>query len=101
VEYYRTEQGRGKKSMQNGKRQQRRATGNGGKDVVAEQEQAEGDNAQMVEHVRMVTSLLEGRKVSRQEVLKMLARAKEKRQHSIGGDENTEYRARDQNKDSS
>lgn len=54
----------------------------------------------MVEHVRMATSLFEGRKVSRREVLEMLAREK-KRQHSIGGGEKTGYRARDLNVDSS
>lgn len=35
----------------------------------------------MVEHVRMVTSLIEGRRVSLAEILKMLARAM--RQHSL------------------
>jgi hypothetical protein len=36
----------------------------------------------MVEHVRMVSSLMEGRRVSRREVLEMLARVL--RQHTIG-----------------
>jgi hypothetical protein len=35
----------------------------------------------MVEHVRMVVSLIEGRRVSREEVLEMLARVV--RQHSM------------------
>jgi hypothetical protein len=54
----------------------------------------------IVEHVRMVTGLIEGRKVSRQEVLEMLAR-EEKRQQGIGGSEKTGYRARDLTEDSS
>lgn len=57
-------------------------------------------DAQMVEHVRMFTSLMEGRKVSRPEVLKMLTRAEKKRQHSIGAREKIDYRGREQNKDS-
>ena len=43
----------------------------------------------MVEHVQMVTSLLEGREVSREEVLEMLKR--KWRQRSIGGDEESGY----------
>ncbi len=57
-------------------------------------------DAQMVEHVRMFTSLMEGRKVSRPEVLKMLTRAEKKRQHSIGDSEKIEYRVREQKKNS-
>lgn len=59
-----------------------------------------GYDEKMVEHVRMATSLLEGRKVSRQEVLEMLAR-EEKRQHSIWGEERSGYGVRDLNEDSS
>ncbi len=54
----------------------------------------------MVEHVRMATSMFEGRKVSRQEVLKMLA-AEKKRQHSIGDGGKVDYGARDLNENSS
>jgi len=36
----------------------------------------------MVEHVRMVSSLIEGRRVSRREILEMLAKVL--RQHSLG-----------------
>lgn len=43
---------------------------------------AGGWNEPMVEHVRMVSSLIEGRRVSRREVLEMLAKVL--RQHSIG-----------------
>ena len=48
----------------------------------------------------MFTSLMEGRKISRPEVVKMLARAEKKRQHSIGASEKIEYRVRELNKDS-
>lgn len=59
----------------------------------AEPQTAPYDEA-MIEHVRMVTSLFEGHKVSRQEVLEMLEREK-KRQQGIGGGEKIEYRARE------
>ena len=61
---------------------------------------AGGYDEKMVEHVRMATSLLEGRKVSRQEVLEMLAE-EEKRQHSIGHGERSDYGVRDLNENSS
>lgn len=43
----------------------------------------------MVEYVRMVTSLIEGRRVSLDEILKMLSRVL--RQHSIGRRKRIEY----------
>jgi hypothetical protein len=92
VAYYRTQQGRFKKSMHNGNRKRK---GNS----RAEPPTAPYDEA-MIEHVRMATSLFEGRKVSRQEVLAMLEREK-KRQQGIGGSEKTEYRAGDLTEDSS
>jgi len=46
-------------------------------------------NEEMVAHVRMVTSLIEGRKVSRDETLQMLERAV--RQHSIGRERRIDY----------
>ena len=102
VAYYRTEQGRFKKSMNNQKRKRRQsgAAGPNRPDREGMAAEARRYDEAMVEHVRMVTGLIEGRKVSRQEVLEMLAR-EEKRQHSIGGSEKTGYGARDLNEDSS
>lgn len=58
---------------------------------------AEGKwNVQIVEHVRMVTSLVEERKVSLDETLKMLAKVL--RQHSIGRGKRIEYIVRYLNK---
>ncbi len=54
----------------------------------------------MVEHVRMATSMFEGRKVSLQEVLEMLA-AEKKRQLSIGEGGKVDYGVRDLNENSS
>lgn len=75
VQYYRGEAGQIKKAIQNGKR----------KAPVAQTEPEQGCatqwNRPMVEHVRMVVSLMEGRKVSGQEILEMLARVL--RQHSM------------------
>jgi hypothetical protein len=59
-----------------------------------------GYSEKMIEHVRMATSLFEGRKVSRQEVLDMLEREK-KRQQGMEGGEKTEYRTRELTDDSS
>jgi hypothetical protein len=104
VEYYQTKEGRVKRRMHNGKRKRRQNAAQVPKrpeqGEALESAQAVGYDAAMVEHVRMTTSLLEGRKVSRREILEMLARA-EKKQHSIGGSEKTEYRARDLNENSS
>jgi hypothetical protein len=84
--------------MQNGKRERR------AKKPAAPQGPAGASGVsydeKMLEHVRMMTSLFEGRKVSRREVLEMLAR-EEKRQQGIGGGEKIEYRTRDLNEDSS
>jgi hypothetical protein len=49
-------------------------------------------NEEMVAHVRMVTSLIEERKVSRDEILQMLERAV--RQHSIGRERRMDYLVR-------
>ena len=102
VAYYRTKEGKRKKSMDNQKRKRRQS----GTDVPSRPDPA-GVAAEairydetMVEHVRMVTGLLEGRKVSRQEVLEMLAR-EEKRQPGIGEEAKTPYRARERSEDSS
>ena len=78
VEYYRGKEGQIKKRLQNGKR----------KAVVRPADPPKDPNGEpggwpeaMVEHVRMVSSLIEGRRVSRREVLEMLAKVL--RQHSM------------------
>lgn len=79
--------------MQNGKRRRppRHADVQGlGEEKGLALEAKEGKcNEEMVEHVRMVTSLIEGRKVSREEILQMLDRAV--RQHSIGRERRVDY----------
>jgi len=75
--YYRTKEGRYKKKIQNGKRRRQAAD--------AQPRPAAGDNEypdKMVGHVRMVTSLIEDRIVSRDEIVMMLRRGV--RQHSLG-----------------
>lgn len=53
-------------------------------------------NVQIVEHVRVVTSLIEERKVRLDEILKMLAKVL--RQHSIGRRKRIDYIVRYLNK---
>lgn len=78
VEYYRGKEGQSKKRQQNGKR---RAT-MGLVDPLPAPSQEPGQWPEpMIEHVRMVSSLIEGRPVNRREILEMLARVL--RQHSI------------------
>ena len=91
--------------MQNGKRKRQQRPSEGAErssqpDGSAAKVLHGGYDAKMVEHVRMVTSMIEGRKVSRQEILRMLAE-EEMRQHSIGGGGKSEYLAPDPKKDSS
>ena len=92
VEYYSTEEGKTKKKIQNGKRQHR--------ETRADQKQADVGpqlvragvrfiNGLMVGYVRMVTSLIEARLVSEEEVVKMLVRAM--RQHSIARRRRMDY----------
>lgn len=103
VMYYRTEEGRFKKSMSNAKRRKRKQKEREAKppqrlDSVGEP--VAGYSEKMIEHIRMSTSLFEGRKVSRQEVLDMLEREK-KRQQGMGEGERTQYRTRELTDDSS
>jgi len=72
VEYYRTEEGKLKKKIQNGKRRKAEAK--------ADPDEHRFDVG-MVNYLRMITSMIEGRQVSVLEILAMLARAV--RQHSI------------------
>ena len=96
ADYYRTKEGRTKKRIQNDKRR-RQPRHVDGEDPGKEKSSAdsaceatEGQwNEQMVTHVRMVTSLIEGRQVSREEILQMLERAM--RQHSIGRERRIDY----------
>jgi hypothetical protein len=85
VEYYGTEEGKIKKKMQNGNRLKSKANMNSDnppeeamRDLVLDGCRFDAD---MVGYVRMVTSLIEGRRVSLGEILEMLARAV--RQHSM------------------
>jgi len=72
VAYYRDEAGQMKKRIQNGQR-------TAAKRKASAAEVAEGRwSATLVEHVRMVASQIEGRRVSREEVLALLLR-----QHSL------------------
>lgn len=73
VAYYREPEGKIKKALQNGKRRPR---------VSAVAEAAPRTYSErLVDHVRVVVSLIEGRRVSRAEIRQMLARVL--RQHSM------------------
>jgi len=92
-EYYGTEAGKFKKKIQNGKRGKSEAKtnfanrqGETGRDLVPHGCRFD---AGMVRYVRMVTSLIEGRRVSRDEILQMLARAV--RQHSMARRKRIDY----------
>ena len=85
VEYYRSRVGKIKKRAHNQRRQSRRAPGpkrarradRGARTAGAEMRWGSG----MVRYVQMVTSLIEGRRVSEAEIVHMLERAV--RQHSM------------------
>ena len=83
TEYYNTEEGKTKKKLQNGKRRQSERQ----PEQSSELDEAEPEadeirwNASIVEYVQMVTSLIEGWRVSRREILEMLGWVM--RQHSI------------------
>ena len=82
-----------KKKFLNGKRRKQRLTPDPGKepeirDSTLESEEPKLD-AGMVDYVCMVTSLFEGRKVSREEIVEMLKRTM--RQHSIGPEKRIDY----------
>lgn len=88
VEYYGSEVGKQKKKLQNGKRRQRPQRVALRQGRPGEQEGMPFD-AGMVRYVGMVTSLIEGRRVSPPEIVEMLARAV--RQHSIFRRRRMEY----------
>ncbi len=85
VAYYQDKRGRKKKSEINNRR--RKLVPEAAEAIKAEEahvpeamEGTEGWNPEVVEHVRMVVSLVEGRRVSKEDILEMLD--KKKRQHS-------------------
>jgi len=88
--YYCTQAGRAKKKRLNGKRRPKPQLEQGTGEQIAEPDPDEiGFDVGMVEHVRVVTSLIEGREVSREEIREMLERTV--RQHSIGRERRIEY----------
>jgi hypothetical protein len=97
VAYYRDKYGKIKKRSQNAKRRAQGRAADSEKDAEKNAEKnapgadtGKGEfNPGMVEHVRMVTSLIEGWRVSREETLGMLEKAL--RQHSISRRERIGY----------
>jgi hypothetical protein len=93
VAYYRDEVGKMKKRIQNDKRKSQEMEADTEKDAdknAPGADAGEGEwNPGMVEHVRMMTSLIEDRKVSREETLEMLEKVM--RQHSISRRERIDY----------
>jgi hypothetical protein len=84
VEYYGTDEGKVKKKIQNDRRSQAEARVSHPAEVVPSlQVEREGIrlDAAIVGYVGLVTSLIEGRRVSEEEIVEMLLRAL--RQHSI------------------
>jgi hypothetical protein len=82
VAYYRDPEGRKKKAALNNRRRSP-ATSPAGTEKVGSSNQAPSRLSEiMVQYVRVVCSLIEGRRVSRSEVLEMLRKVL--RQHSIG-----------------
>jgi hypothetical protein len=81
-------EGKFKKKLQNGKRAKGKAKLNSGHtQKEARQDPApdgRGFDAHMVRYVRMVTSLIEGRRVSLVEILEMLARVVRQRSMARG-----------------
>jgi hypothetical protein len=88
--YYRTPAGKTKKKGLNGRRGPARDAGRGKNDQTGGgQRDKLRFEAGIVEHVRVVTSLIEGVEVSREEVLAMLERAV--RQRRIGRERRIDY----------
>ena len=83
IEYYNTEEGKAKKKIQNGKRGQSESVSNQtvGRDEPEPKLDGTPWDAGIVDYVRVLTSVIEDRPVSRQEIMEMLGRAM--RQHSI------------------
>jgi len=81
IEYYNTPEGKAKKRIQNGKRRQ--SERGHGHDLGQDEPEPEpeGWDIGIVDYVRMVISVIEGRPVSGQEIVEMLGRSM--RQHRI------------------
>jgi len=94
-----------KKRMQNGKRREPKHNEDVEKDADsaeaaadADQEPDEGSvDEEMMDHLQMVTSLIEGRDVTREEIETMAAELL--RQHSIGQRRGIDYLVEELNKD--
>ena len=95
--YYRTDEGRGKKRTLNSKRY--RVIANDESEAVTVEGEApeESGAAPIIEHVRMVTSLIEGRFVSLDEIREMLK--KKERQRSLTRQRRVDYLVQQLNKD--
>jgi protein-disulfide isomerase-like protein with CxxC motif len=79
--YYGDEQGKVKKQIQNGKRAAAKAA-----PAAEEQSGAEASPSEaMVKHVQRVVSAIEGRRVSREEVVAMLLRQRSMGKSASGG----------------
>jgi len=102
TEYYDTAEGKIKKKLQNGKRSQGEAKPNSCSQLEETRQSLVLDgcrfDTRMVRYVGMVTSLIEGRWVSMDEILRMLARAV--RQHSMARGRRIDYVLRYLKKDS-
>lgn len=93
--YYRTQAGKIKKRLQNNNRRKSEPQTEKNSEAMMSQEPREvltGDGFEpgMVSYLRMVTGLIEGRRVSREEILEMLTRAV--RQHSMEACRDLDYR---------
>ena len=92
VEYYRTDEGKVKKKIQNDKRSHGEARASHNAQIAGDR-RLEHDgirlDAVMVGYVRMVASLIEARRVSEEEILQMLVRAL--RQHRIARRRRMDY----------
>lgn len=91
--YYRTAEGKEKKKLQNGKRRQGNEPAHPRPRAAARPQTVEREgmqfDADIVRYVRMVVSLIEGRRVSEGEIRKMLVRAV--RQHRMARRRRIEY----------
>ena len=92
VEYYRSREGKVKKHLHNQCRRSRRPTPSR-RDQANHQSRKTGEemsfDSGIVRYVQMVTSLIEGRRVSEAEILRMLVRAV--RQHSMARRSRRDY----------
>jgi hypothetical protein len=92
VEYYRSDEGKGKKRMHNQRRQRQLAPPPAAARQGQRGRRTRGErkfDAATVRYVRMVVSLIEGRRVSQAEILCMLVRAV--RQHRMARRRRREY----------